>query len=116
METWVTLARVPNIGPIELFVILIFVLIAYGIGKAAERKSQSFWGFFVFGLVIWPLALVIVLLVPERRDTGARRPREGAPDHLDRLQKLTALRATGALSDEEFQAEKARILRTTAAR
>ena len=33
-----------------------------------------------------------------------------ASDPLDRLQKLDALRASGALSDSEFQAQKAKIL------
>jgi Short C-terminal domain len=31
-------------------------------------------------------------------------------DHLDQLKKLTELRDVGTLSQEEFEAEKARIL------
>ncbi len=43
------------------------------------------------------------------REVNAQRPAE---DPVVLLEKLTALRASGALTDEEFQAQKARILGT----
>jgi hypothetical protein len=36
----------------------------------------------------------------------------GASDRLDRLERLAALRTSGALTDEEFAAEKAALLST----
>ncbi len=43
------------------------------------------------------------------REVNAQRPAE---DPVVLLEKLTALRASGALTDEEFEAQKARILGT----
>jgi hypothetical protein len=37
---------------------------------------------------------------------------EPAPDRLSQLERLANLRAAGALSDAEFEQEKARVLRT----
>jgi len=100
---------VPNVGPVELVLLFILIVIAHLIGNAAERKGQSYWGFFLLGLLMLPLALVIVLLVPDRRANAVQTP-TAAPDRLDQLQRLTQLRDAGALSEDEFQAEKTKIL------
>jgi len=47
----------------------------------------------------------------ERAIVGGRQPQQAAPDLADQLGKLAALRDQGILSEAEFQAKKADILR-----
>lgn len=53
-----------SIGPLELFVVLVLIGIpAAAIAALARHYGRSTAGFFVFGLLFWPLALVVVLLM-----------------------------------------------------
>lgn len=55
-----------QVGPLE---VLLFVLLplALFVGGLARRKGHSFFGYFVFGLVFWPAALAVVLIIDDRR-------------------------------------------------
>jgi hypothetical protein len=47
---------------------------------------------------------------PEPQYAPAPEPAAAAPDPIEQLTKLAALRDSGALTQEEFDAEKAKIL------
>src|SRR3954451_6775495 len=100
-------ARMPNVGPLEIFIILIlWILPSYLVARYAERKGHSFAGYLIFGLVIgWVISLIVALIVEDRTQ---RKPAGG--DRLGELQRLTELKDAGTLSSDEFEAEKARIL------
>lgn len=52
------------IGPLEMFFLLFIVAIPAAVVAAVARHyGRSTAGFFVFGLVCWPLALIVVLLI-----------------------------------------------------
>jgi len=55
----------------------------------------------------------VALVVPDRGDVEVQTVEGPAepPKRLEELQKLTELRTAGSLSDDEFEAEKARILK-----
>ena len=100
------------LGPLELVIIIVVWLApAVLIAKYAESKGQSFVLFLLLGLFVsWIVSAIVALLVTDR---SGPQPVvvTGAPvDHLDQLKKLTELRAAGTLTDEEFEAEKARIM------
>lgn len=59
-----------HFGPLE---VLLFVLlpIALFVGGLARRRGHSFFGYFLFGLVFWPAALAVVLIIDDRRRVRA---------------------------------------------
>jgi hypothetical protein len=50
-----------------LAICLVILLPAYLAGRLARRKGRPFALYFVAGLVLGPLALLIALLLPRRR-------------------------------------------------
>lgn len=58
----------------------------------------------------WSLVGSAGAAVGRVRGLGRRGPAEPEADDLARLERLNALRASGALTDEEFAAEKAKLL------
>ena len=96
--------------------VALWITLSFFVARYAEGKGQSFAGFLLLGILISPvLAAVGALLVGDRQSPGqgptSPAPAGAAPDHLDRLKKLTELRDSGTLSPDEFDAEKAKILR-----
>jgi hypothetical protein len=56
-----------NIGPLEVLVLVVFFLLpGYFVAKHAERKGYSFVWFFIFFLLLWPVALIVALALPDR--------------------------------------------------
>ncbi len=47
-------------------VIAIWVALAFWPARVAGRKGHSFFGFFVFSLVFFPLALIVAYAVDDR--------------------------------------------------
>ena len=100
------------LGGLEL-VIIIFVWIAptVAIAKYAESKGQSFALFLLLGLLVsWVVSLIAALLVTDRSGPQPVVVTGPPADPLDQLKTLTELREAGTLTDQEFEAEKARIL------
>lgn len=70
-------------------------------------------GYVVFALVFWPLALLVILLAEDRtrsREVVLANQAPPGADDLGRVEHLARLRDSGALTEEEFQAEKAKAL------
>jgi hypothetical protein len=71
----------------------------------AERKGQSGPLFFLFGLFAWPFAMAVAFLM-EDKNAGRSNP----SDRAEQINKWMVLRDQGAITDEQFQAEKTKIL------
>jgi hypothetical protein len=81
------------------------------VARYAGRKGHSFRAFLALGLIVsWVIAWIVALLVTDKREPIQATAAPAADDHLDRLKKLTELRDAGALTREEFETEKAKIL------
>ncbi|HEX8646822.1 MAG TPA: hypothetical protein VF715_07955 [Thermoleophilaceae bacterium] len=62
----------PNIGPLELVILLgLIVVPGYLVARHAQSKGYSFALFFVFWLVLWPAALIVALVLPDKRRQAA---------------------------------------------
>ena len=46
--------------------IIIWVAIAFWPARVADRKGHSFFGYFVFSLVFFPLAVIMAYVVEDR--------------------------------------------------
>ena len=56
-----------NIGPLELLVLVVFGLVlGYAVANHARNKGYSFGLFFLLWLLFWPVALILVLALPDR--------------------------------------------------
>lgn len=107
--------------------VMVVIAAAVAIAMFAKKKGRNPFGFFVFGLLLWPVALIVLLMADDKSERGSRnsapspapsyaaQPQQAAAPqtqsaHLDELQKVTALRDAGTLSQQEFESEKARIM------
>ena len=61
---------------IWMFMIIVWVAIAFWPARVAARKGHSFLGYFIFSLVFFPLALIVAYLVP---DNSAKQPKQQTP-------------------------------------
>jgi hypothetical protein len=83
----------------------------------ADRHGRAFWVYLVV-TVLFPIVALFAIpylllftrtVPPEERSTRAQQP---APidDRVGQLERLANLRDSGALTPDEYEAEKARIL------
>ncbi len=54
-----------------VFVLIIWLAIAFWPARVAGRKGHSFFLFFIFSLFFFPLALLVAYLVKDRTSTPA---------------------------------------------
>ncbi|HEY5169194.1 MAG TPA: hypothetical protein VIK03_07365 [Thermoleophilia bacterium] len=47
-------------------IIIIWVAIAFWPARVAGRKGHSFWGYFIFSLIFFPLAIIMAYVVKDR--------------------------------------------------
>ena len=45
---------------------IIWISLAFWPARVAARKGHSFFGFFIFSLFLWPLALIVAYVVQDR--------------------------------------------------
>lgn len=84
-------------------------------GIIAYKKGYSFVGWWFYGWMLFIVAIVHVILIP---DKNAKQPAETpAPNSVpyqsvaDELKKYKELMDQGVISEEEFQAKKAELLK-----
>ena len=66
-----------TIGPLELVVVIVLILLpAYFVAKHAESKGYSFALFFIAFLLLWPVALIAALALPDRHGIRGGPPRD----------------------------------------
>ncbi len=54
--------------------VAIWIAIAFWPARVAGRKGHSFWGYFVFSLFLFPVALITAYLVSDNKNTPAPAP------------------------------------------
>lgn len=106
--------------------IALILAAAFFIGRLAKRRGQGFWLWFIAAILVTPPIAFLALLFVTQRPDRAAAPSTGQPygawgvttgpdslatDHTAELERLADLRDRGALTDEEFEAQKARVLR-----
>lgn len=98
-------------------ILIIWLLFCGLVGFAAQSKGRSAAGWFLLAFLISPLiAGVVVLIVgPAKQATTAAQFVPFVPTNIgDELSKFAALRDSGAITGEEFDTQKARLLGLTA--
>ena len=53
-------------------VIIIWVALAFWPARVADRKGHSFWGYFLFSIFLFPIALITAYVVEDRTAVGVR--------------------------------------------
>ncbi len=51
---------------LAIFVLIVWIAIAFWPARVAGRKGHSFLGYFIFSLFFFPLALLVAYLSPNR--------------------------------------------------
>ena len=87
-----------------VFVLVLLLLIAVVPARIAKKKGYSYAGFYVFGIFVWPAALIVSLCIKDRTN-------EAAAEGANALKAYKELLDSGAITQEEFDAKKAEILR-----
>jgi hypothetical protein len=94
-----------------VFAFLVLLMLIWG----PIRATRNLVGIVVLvglsALGLWAFRRVALLEFPEATWTGWRLRGGGGNDTVAQLERLTALREQGALTDKEFEAEKAALLR-----
>ena len=54
-----------------IIVAIIWISLAFWPARVADRKGHSFFGYFVFSLVLFPLALLMAYMSQDRTAPGA---------------------------------------------
>jgi MFS-type transporter involved in bile tolerance (Atg22 family) len=94
-----------DFGAVFALVVVVALVAAFIPATVAERKGQSGPLFFVFGLFAWPFAMAVAFLM-EDKNAGRASP----DDRAEKIQHWMLLRDQGAITEEQFQTEKTRIL------
>lgn len=91
---------------VVLMAILVFVLqgcvwgfATNSVGKSRGHQNCFWWGFFL-GLI----GLIVVICLKDNTSTSSNS------DNVEALDKLQKLKETGAISEEEFEQSKKKIL------
>ncbi|MEA2273477.1 MAG: hypothetical protein QOI98_2185 [Solirubrobacteraceae bacterium] len=93
----------------SLFVLFVMVGFVSALIPAviADRKGHNGLAYFLFGLFAWPFAVGVSLLLQDKNASGNQL----APkDRMEQIERLARLRDSGALTSEEFEAEKNRVM------
>jgi len=91
--------------------LLFWIIMGVVVGIIANSKGKSFFPWFFYGLMIWPVALThIIVTKSENREAAAPAAQETQSDPVDKLAKLAELKEKGVITEEEFQEQKRKLL------
>lgn len=96
-----------------LGVIITWIVLAVGVGAYAERKGHSALAYTIASLLLSPLIGFVAAYFEEDKLAATRSSpatQQPQPGRVDDLARLAGLRDSGALSADEFEREKQRIL------
>lgn len=85
-----------------IFAFIIVLLLAIVPARIAKKKGYSYGGFYVFGVFLWLIALIVALVMPDKNASKA----SGA----DELMTYKKLLDDGAITQAEYEAKKQEIL------
>ncbi len=94
---------------VYLVVAIAIVVIAWRVADDRGRRPGVWGGLaFLFGI----FALLVLILLPSKAEERQAAPIDTSAgvDYLDQLERLNRLRQSGALTDEEYEHQKQRLL------
>ena len=98
----------------ELLYVLIWEVIWGAICQAVgkQKNINGFWWGFFLGII----GLIVVLCTKEKKDINeinvtTNNSNETQTDKYEQLEKLSKLKESGAISEEEFESEKKKLLK-----
>jgi len=108
-------------SPVTAFIMLIAAFVIYFLPTfvAAKRGHPNGTSIFLLDLFLgwtfigWLAALIwSASAIKKAEETSPYIASPAAPDRFQQLEKLAALKDSGHLSQEEFESEKARLLKS----
>jgi hypothetical protein len=97
--------------------LIVWVIIAAVVAMAGDGRKIGYWGAFWVSVLLSPLIGLIVALFSDRVENvngqQTQTGKTGGPDRVEQLERLAKLKADGALTAEEYELEKRRILGDT---
>lgn len=88
-------------------IIIVCAIIGCIPAAIAQSKGHNFLAWWIYGALLFIVALIhSLLLKPESKPA----PKRTTSDAADELTKFAALKEQGAITEEEFQVQKARIM------
>ena len=93
--------------------IVFYLFFALGVGWVAGEKTLGFMGGFLLSLILTPIiGFIITLFYPSKSSVENRiKMARTETSVADELKKISNLRDTGAITEEEFQEFKGRLLK-----
>lgn len=101
--------KILGIGIPQLLVILLLVACAIWCGNRANAKGYSNVAGVLLGLFLNVIGIIIVLLLPDKKEEESFRASVQAPDQLIKYKQLLD---AGAITQEEFDRKKDELLHT----
>lgn len=92
--------------------LLFWIIMGVVVGIIANSKGKSFFPWFFYGVMIWPVALTHIIVTKSENQKAAAAPaaQETQGDPVDKLAKLAELKEKGVITEEEFQEQKRKLL------
>lgn len=92
-----------------MFYIIAWVVLSMFVGAISKKRKLGEWPGFLLSLLLSPLIGFLIALSSPRKDFMVNG--NHSPIIADEIEKLSNLRASGVLTEEEFNAQKAKLLR-----
>lgn len=103
----ITIERLLSSNVTAVIIVLIIILLVFAIpGFIAKSKGRSFVGFLIFGLFLWPIALIVALCMKNEKKEREIAYKINAPDMLISYKKLLD---DGVITQKEFNQKKNEI-------
>ena len=83
-----------------VFMLIISLLLAVIPARIASKKGYSYAGFYVFGFFLWIVALIVSLVIQDRKGDASQQ-----------LINYKRLLDEGAITQEEFEQKKNELLK-----
>lgn len=90
---------------IHILIVVCYIAACLAAGYAGRDKRIGYWPTVVVSVVLSPIIGLVVGLLSPSNATEAP-----APDKYTRLESLARLKESGAITQEEYEAEKRKLL------
>lgn len=89
-------------------IILAWLFFSIVVGALGSGRSVGFFGAFLASIILSPLVGILIVAFSDK--TLTKEQKEAA--RLDQLDKLLRLKQGGAISEEEYEAKRAKLMGT----
>ncbi|SHK67322.1 SHOCT domain-containing protein [Rhodothermus profundi] len=92
--------------------LIFWIIMGAVVGIIANSKGKNWFPWFLYGALIWPVALTHIIVTKSEKQETATTPtaKEVQSDLVDKLAKLAELKEKGVITEEEFQEQKRKLL------